>query len=147
MIEFGSAPHFTLSYKESSEIKYSAMNTLYSTQYQTWLGDAVEIYQKTNDALKNVVNSTVIDHAILAEGIKKVTYDNGQAIAGKAIIEDTKAWKDGRQVFSGQASLSADALGGLGTDHAREPRDGVGIPKPTKTCDALGHCTVRMVAR
>lgn len=40
--------------------------------------------------------------AVLTPG-QKVTYDNGQAIAGKAIIDDTKAWKDGRQVFSGQA--------------------------------------------
>lgn len=40
--------------------------------------------------------------AVLTPG-QKVTYDNGQAIAGKTIIDDTRAWKDGRQVFNGQA--------------------------------------------
>lgn len=80
MIEFGTAPHFTLSYEESSEIKYSALNSLYSTHYETWLGDAVEIYQKTNDVLKNVVNSTITDHTILDSGIRKVSYDNGVVI-------------------------------------------------------------------
>lgn len=77
MIEFGEAPHFTLSYKESSKIKYSGLNTLYSTQYTTWMKDAIDIYKKTNDALKYVVNSTIVDHTILDNGIRKVTYDNG----------------------------------------------------------------------
>jgi len=80
MIEFGTAPHFALSYKESSDIKYSALNNLYSTQYETWLNDAVDIYQQTNSALKNVVNSTVVEHTILASGVRKITYDNGVVI-------------------------------------------------------------------
>ncbi|MES2060730.1 MAG: FecR domain-containing protein [Bacteroidota bacterium] len=40
--------------------------------------------------------------AVLTPG-QKVTYTNGQAIAGKAAIEDTRAWTDGRQVFNQQA--------------------------------------------
>lgn len=80
MIEFGSAPHFTLSYEESSDIKYSGLNTLYSTHYETWMGDAVEIYNEANKALKHVVNSSVIDHSILNNTIKKITYDNGVVI-------------------------------------------------------------------
>ncbi len=80
MIEFGTAPHFTLSYDESSEIKYSALNVLYSTQYETWLGDAVEIYQKSNEALKHVVNATITDHTIVSDGVKKISYDNGVII-------------------------------------------------------------------
>jgi transmembrane sensor len=40
--------------------------------------------------------------AVLTPG-QKVTYDNGQPIAGKAVIDDTRTWKDGRQVFNQQA--------------------------------------------
>lgn len=80
MIEFGTAPHFTLSYEESSRIKYSAMNVLYTTQYETWMKDAVEIYRKTNEALKNVVNATVTEHTIVTDGVRKLTYDNGVTI-------------------------------------------------------------------
>ena len=79
-IEFGTAPHFTLSYEESSDIKYSGLNTMYSTQYETWLADAVEIYQKSNDVLKKVVNSTISSHETLQSGVKKITYDNGVVI-------------------------------------------------------------------
>ena len=80
LIEFGEAPHFTLSYEESSDIKYSALNTMYSTQYKTWLADAVEIYQKTNEVLKHVVNSKILDSALIESGVRKIVYDNGVII-------------------------------------------------------------------
>lgn len=80
MIEFGTAPHFTLSYEESSRIKYSAMNSLYSTQYEVWMQDAVEIYERTNEALKNVVNATVLEHTIVSDGVRRLIYDNGITI-------------------------------------------------------------------
>lgn len=80
LIEYGSAPHFTLSYEESSDIKYSALNTMYSTQYETWFNDAVEIYQKTNEVLKQVVNSKMLEYAVLEGGMKKIAYDNGVTI-------------------------------------------------------------------
>lgn len=80
MVEYGSAPHFTLSYSDSSEIKYTGLNSLYSTQYETWLADASEIYEKTNNALSHVMGSTMIDHRILDDGVKRVSYDNGVTI-------------------------------------------------------------------
>ena len=61
-------------------MKYSALNVLYTTQYHTWLADAVDIYQRTNEVLKNVENSTITGHEILSSGIRKVTYDNGVVI-------------------------------------------------------------------
>ncbi len=80
MIENGSAPHFTFSYEESSAIKYSGLSSLYSTQYKTWFADAVEIYQKTNEALKHVVNSVITEHSVAEGGIRKITYDNDVVI-------------------------------------------------------------------
>lgn len=77
LIEFGSAPHFTFSYKESSNIKYSALNTMFSTQYKSWMEDAVSIYEKTNEALEPVVNARITEHIELQDGVKKITYDNG----------------------------------------------------------------------
>ena len=40
--------------------------------------------------------------AVLTLG-QKVTYNNGRTTAGKAAIEETSAWMDGRQVFNQQA--------------------------------------------
>jgi hypothetical protein len=77
MVEFGMYPHFTLSYEETSEMKYTGMNLLYSTQYDVWLEDAVRIYEGVNEALKHVTGSTITEHEAAAPGIRKVTYDNG----------------------------------------------------------------------
>lgn len=88
MIEYGISPRFTLSYKESSEIKYSGLNSLYSTQYKLWLEDAVSMYEEINSVLKNVTNSSIIEHIELEEGIKKVTYDNGCIIYINSTNED-----------------------------------------------------------
>ncbi len=79
-IEFGMSPHFTLSYENSSKIKYSGLNNLYSTQYEIWLEDAAEIYHKTNDVLKHVTGSTITGHTSLQTGVKRITYDNGSVI-------------------------------------------------------------------
>ena len=80
MIEFGVAPHFSFSYEESSEIKYTGLNSFYSTQYNTWMEDAVDIYHKTNKVLRNVTNSRMIEHKILDNGIRRITYENGVVI-------------------------------------------------------------------
>lgn len=77
MLELGEAPHFTFSYKESSDIKYSALKNMYSTQYETWLEDAVNIYNQANEVLSKVVNTTIKEHETLTAGVKKITYDNG----------------------------------------------------------------------
>ncbi len=77
MIELGMAPHFGLSFEESSKIKYSSMNHYYSSQYDLWLEDAFEIYKETNEVLKDVTNSCIINHEILADKVTRITYDNG----------------------------------------------------------------------
>lgn len=79
-IEFGMSPHFILSYEDSSKIKYSGLNHYYSTQYQTWLAAAAEIYNSTNEVLKQVTGSTITDHSILQSGVKRIAYDNGCVI-------------------------------------------------------------------
>lgn len=79
-IEFGMSPHFTLSYENSSKIKYSGMNHMYSTQYEIWMEDAVEIYRRTNEVLKAVTASSITEHISLQAGVKRITYDNGCVI-------------------------------------------------------------------
>lgn len=80
LIEYGMAPHYVMSYEESSEIKYTGMNHLYSTQYQIWLDEAVDMYRQVNEVLKNVEGSAMVEHLILDNGVRKVIYDNGRVI-------------------------------------------------------------------
>jgi hypothetical protein len=80
LLEYGAAPHFTFTYKDSNTIKYSALNKLYSTKYEDWLNDATVLYNELNGVLKNVTNSAIVSHDIVAPGVKKITYDNGVKI-------------------------------------------------------------------
>ncbi|BCN29633.1 DUF5696 domain-containing protein [Anaeromicropila herbilytica] len=80
MIEDGAAPHFILSYKSSSNIKYTGTNDMYATYYKNWINDAKDIYISVNEVLKNVENSNIINHEILDNSLVKVTYDNGVII-------------------------------------------------------------------
>lgn len=82
ILEYGSAPHFTFTYAESSELKYTGLNEFYSTTFHSWRDDAVSVYQEVNAVLKHVQGSSVLNHEILdLEGkVRKVTYDNGVSI-------------------------------------------------------------------
>lgn len=91
LIEFGLYPRFTLSYKNSSEIKYSGLNSLYSTFYKTWLEDAADIYHRVNEILKHTTGSHIIEHKVLEQGVKRITYDNGVAIYVNTNNEDAIA--------------------------------------------------------
>ncbi|BCJ94542.1 hypothetical protein acsn021_21110 [Anaerocolumna cellulosilytica] len=77
MLEYGLAPHFTLSYQDSSDIKYSGLNSLYSTQYDNWLKAGVAIYHQVNEVLQYVTGSTITEHEILDNGLRHISYENG----------------------------------------------------------------------
>lgn len=79
MIENGACPHFTFTKEDSSELKYTALNNNFSTTFATWSDDAVTMYQKVNEVLSQVANSTMDKHELLSNG-SKMTYSNGVEI-------------------------------------------------------------------
>ncbi len=92
MIEYGSAPHFTFTSKPSSDMKYTGLNSMYSTTYKnqsdaqsqetvfSWDALAKNVYSEVNGVLRNVTNAEIIKHERLDSGVVKVTYDNGVTI-------------------------------------------------------------------
>lgn len=94
MIEYGAAPHFTFTSEASSEMKYTGLNSLYSTTYKnqsdtsldegetifSWDELAKSVYGEVNTVLKNVTGAAIIRHEVLESGVVKVTYDNGVVI-------------------------------------------------------------------
>ena len=79
-IEYGVAPHFTFSYEDSSNIKYTSSADMYSVCYTTWLEDAREIYETINGALSKVQGAEMIRHEVLDNGLAAAEYDNGVTI-------------------------------------------------------------------
>ena len=80
MIEYGAAPHFVFTWKETTEMKYSGMNSSYATTFDTWCGVAAEVYREVDSVLSQVSGQTVQSHEILEDGVRKIVYSNGVTI-------------------------------------------------------------------
>lgn len=92
MIEYGAAPHFLFTWKPTTDMKYSGMNSNYATTFSIWSDKAVEVYNEVNAVLSQVSGATMESHEILANGIRKIVYSNGVTIyvnyAGTALSAD-----------------------------------------------------------
>jgi len=80
MIEYGAAPHFLFTWKPTTDMKYSGMNSNYATTFATWADKAAEVYAEVNGVLSRVSGATMESHEILANGIRKIVYSNGVTI-------------------------------------------------------------------
>lgn len=80
MIEYGASPRYQFTWETSSEMKKTALNRFYSTEFSVWNEDAVKTYNTVNGVLKNVSGATIVNHEILSAGVRKVTYSNGCVI-------------------------------------------------------------------
>lgn len=89
LVENGASPHFIFSWENANEIKNTGLNRFYATTYSNWKDDAVSIYTEVNNALKYVNGAAIINHEILNDGIRAVTYSNGVTI----YINETNADK------------------------------------------------------
>ncbi|MBD5535460.1 MAG: hypothetical protein HDQ99_07385 [Lachnospiraceae bacterium] len=96
MIEAGASPHYVFTWKDSSEMKDTGLNRYYATTFDTWKGEAVEIYNRVNEALKHVSGAMIVNHEILDGGVRKITYDNGVTIYINYGSETQKA--DGMEI-------------------------------------------------
>lgn len=92
-VEYGASPHFTFTYVPATEMKYTALNNMYATNYTNWVDDATEIYNEVNKVLSKVSDANIVGHEILDDNnlVKKVTYSNGVVIYINYSDEDFSA--------------------------------------------------------
>ena len=79
LIETGTAPHFNFTWDNSSDMKETGLNRFYSTTYSTMKNEAIEIYNKLNEVLKNVSGEVIVNHEINGD-CRMVEYSNGVKI-------------------------------------------------------------------
>jgi hypothetical protein len=106
LIEYGASPHFTFTYAESNEMKYTGLNSYYSTTFSTWESTAIEIYNRVNEALKYVKDANIVNHEILQSGVRRVTYSNGVTITVNTTASDVTV--DGQTI-----SAESYVIGGV----------------------------------
>lgn len=79
-LELGSAPHFLWSYEQSSKLKYTRFDDMYSTHYKDWFQEAVSLYQELNEVLAPLRTQRMVEHKRHEGGVVEVRYENGASI-------------------------------------------------------------------
>ncbi|RKN84936.1 DUF5696 domain-containing protein [Paenibacillus ginsengarvi] len=79
-LEYGSSPSFIFIADNAEDFKNADELHLYSPDYRGWETEAVQQYQKMNEALGDVQNQFIVNHRTLATDVKETTYANGKRI-------------------------------------------------------------------
>lgn len=77
MIESGIYPSFYVTYEDSADLIYTNSADLYSTQYSTYRDTIIEYDADFRQVAALTKDAVIVRHEMLAEGVNKVTYDNG----------------------------------------------------------------------
>jgi len=89
-IEQGSYPHFVWSYDHSSELKFTAYDEYFSTQYEIWLEKAAAMYKEANAVLSVVSGASMKERTVHEPGVVEVMYDNGVSIVVNYTDQEVK---------------------------------------------------------
>lgn len=90
LIEYGASPHYIFTKESANEMKYTGLHKYYSSQYDIWKEEAVQIYLDVNAALSKVSAENMMEHKIIKDGLSKVTYSNGLIFYINYLAEDVE---------------------------------------------------------
>lgn len=96
LVEYGASPHYTFTWKDSAEMKYTGLNENFATTFSAWKDAAVSDYEYVNGALKNVKGARMTAFERLSDTLSKVSYSNGAVIYVNYAEQAAQA--DGRNV-------------------------------------------------
>ena len=89
-IENGSSLYFTLSYRNTSELKeFFQLSQYYSINYAIWKEDVISLYNELNSVMGDIQTKLIVDHEFI-EGIRILDADEIQAEIAAAEAERAK---------------------------------------------------------
>ncbi len=80
LIEYNIYPYFTITNEDSSKLRYTNSEYLYTSMFSLWESDIIEFYSYISGALNNTLGANMISHKAILDGVSKVTYSNGVTI-------------------------------------------------------------------
>lgn len=66
-----------MTYEDSADLIYTNSADLYSTKYSTYRDTIIEYDEDFRQVAALTGNAMIVRHEMLAEGVNKVSYDNG----------------------------------------------------------------------
>lgn len=79
-IEAGVSPSFTLSYSYDISLADSNNSSFYGMLYDNHKTEIFRTVQATSDYYQRIQNAQIVNHEILAENLRKTTFDNGVCV-------------------------------------------------------------------
>lgn len=76
-MEYGVLPYYELTYEETSLLRNTEYNQLFTSAYADWKDEVVHVYKDFREALNNIWNVAMVRHEILSDTLVRVTYENG----------------------------------------------------------------------
>ena len=80
LVEYNIYPYFTITSEDSSKLRYTNSEYLYTSMFSLWEDDIVEFYSFVSKALNNTLGASIISHKAIESGVAKVSYSNGVII-------------------------------------------------------------------
>ncbi len=80
MIDYNVYPSFLLTKQKASKLDETSLNYIYSSAADDYQEEVKVYYNFVNDALKNVINASIISRTIIEDGVVLTSYDNGVSI-------------------------------------------------------------------
>lgn len=79
-VEYGASLYFEWMYADSSEIKDTDHEDLYSLQYRDWFDIAVDLYKELRLIAEATRTQAIVDHCRVEEGVYRTQYEDGSAV-------------------------------------------------------------------
>lgn len=96
LIEYGASVHYTFTWRDAADMKYTGLNSKYATTFSAWKDDAVEAYNFVNGALSRVSGAAMDEFERLSDTLSRARYANGVTIYVNTGEKDESA--DGRVI-------------------------------------------------
>lgn len=80
LLETGSAPYFLGYYADSSVLKGSAFDYLYTGEFEEWLEDAATLYATANSVLGRVQSQRIVGHRKLFDNVYETRFEDGTSV-------------------------------------------------------------------
>ncbi|MFA5693586.1 MAG: DUF5696 domain-containing protein, partial [Acholeplasmataceae bacterium] len=80
LIDFGINPSYVLTHEDTYKLRYTKANSFYTTSYFDFKDDVIDDYTYINNALKHVIDESIINREVIDLGVVLITYSNNVKI-------------------------------------------------------------------
>ncbi len=79
-VEYAASPHFLLTAKSASYLKSTALNFLYSTEFEVWKDVCADMYAEINAVHKRLRGVAMTEHIIHSRDVREMRYQDGTSV-------------------------------------------------------------------